>query len=114
MIIMTASTQFAPEATGTPVLDTLARMTGGTFEESGLDEETFMLLRIAAFVAMGAAPASYLLNLGIAGEAGVSPEKIRGLLVALAPVVGSARIVSAASSMEKAFGYALIAEEDAG
>ncbi|MFI2033414.1 hypothetical protein ACH470_01725 [Streptomyces bottropensis] len=46
---------------------------------------------------------SYLLNIGTAAEAGVPLEKIQGTLVAIAPVVGSARIVSAARSIGEAF-----------
>ena len=89
-----------------PVLETLAQMTVNTMERSGLDLETYMVARIAALVALDAAPASYLLNLGAATELGVSPEVVRGTLVALAPVVGSARIVSAASKLVRALGLA--------
>ncbi|MFI0510784.1 carboxymuconolactone decarboxylase family protein [Streptomyces sp. WSLK1-5] len=91
-----------------PVFDTLVQMTMNAFERSGLDPETYLLTRIAALVAMGAAPASYLLNIGAADEAGVDPERIRGTLVAIAPVVGSARVVSAARGIGQAFGLALL------
>jgi 4-carboxymuconolactone decarboxylase len=86
----------------TPVLDTIIRMHEGTQERSGLDEETYMLVRIAALVAMDAAPVSYLVNLGAADELGVDLDKVTGTLVAVAPVVGSARIASAASKMIRA------------
>lgn len=96
-----------------PVLETLAQMTLNTMERSGLDMETYMVARIAALVALDAAPASYLLNLGAANELGVSPETVRGVLVAIAPVVGSARIVSAASKLVRALGLAqAIASDD--
>jgi alkylhydroperoxidase/carboxymuconolactone decarboxylase family protein YurZ len=86
----------------TPVLDTIVRMHEGTHERSGLDEETYMLVRLAALVATDAAPVSYLVNLGAAGELGVEVDKVTGTLVAVAPVVGSARIASAASKMIRA------------
>jgi 4-carboxymuconolactone decarboxylase len=86
----------------TPVLDTIVRMHEGTYERSGLDEETYMLVRIAALVAADAAPLSYLVNLGAADELNVDADKITGTLVAVAPVVGSARIASAASNMIRA------------
>jgi alkylhydroperoxidase/carboxymuconolactone decarboxylase family protein YurZ len=89
-----------------PVLETLVQMTVDTLERSGLDPETYALVRIAALVAMDAAPASYLLNIGLAGEIGVPIEKLQGALVAVAPVVGTARIVSAASKMVRALGLA--------
>lgn len=87
-----------------PVFEELVQMTLDTFERSGLDPETYVLTRIAALVALDAAPASYLLNIGAADEIGVAPETIRGVLVALAPVVGSARVVSAAGNIMEAFG----------
>jgi hypothetical protein len=107
---MAASSDFA-EA---PVLDTLAGMTADRFERPGPGQETCVLLRIAALVATGASPASYSLGLGTAGDAGAAPEAFRGRLVAPAPAVGSAHTVSAASSMEKAFGYALMTEQGDG
>jgi hypothetical protein len=51
---------------------------------------------------MDAAPASYLLNITAAEEAGVPMETVRGVLVAIAPVVGSARVVSAAGKIAEA------------
>jgi alkylhydroperoxidase/carboxymuconolactone decarboxylase family protein YurZ len=90
-------------AQGDPrVLETLTKMTAGTLERSGLDDQTYMLVRMAALVASDAAPVSYLVNLGAADEAGVSLDKVVGTMVAVAPVVGTARITSAASKMVKA------------
>lgn len=96
-----------------PVLETLAQMTVDTQERSGLDDETYMLVRIAALVAMDAAPVSYLMNLGVADELGVPMEKLQGTLVAIAPVVGSARVVSAAGKMLRGIGLGALAEEAA-
>src|SRR5438067_12331026 len=75
-----------------------------SFKESGLDPETFMLTRIAALATLDAAPASWLMNLGVSGEIGISPERIVGTLIAIAPVIGTARIVSAAGSIVRALG----------
>ncbi|MFH9694242.1 carboxymuconolactone decarboxylase family protein [Streptomyces globisporus] len=94
-----------------PVFETLVQMTLDTFERSGLEEETYLLARIAALVAMDASPASYLLNIGTAAEAGVPLEKVQGTLVAIAPVVGSARIVSAARAIGEAFGLDISTED---
>jgi 4-carboxymuconolactone decarboxylase len=88
----------------TPVLDTLAQMSANTLERSRLDPETFMLLRIAALASVGAAPASYAANFGAADEFGVDPEKVQGALVAIAPVVGTARIAEAAVAIATALG----------
>src|SRR4051812_48152519 len=84
------------------VLETLTKMTADTLERSGLDDETYMLVRIAALVASDAAPVSYLVNLGVANEAGVELSKIVGTMVAVAPVIGTARVTSAASKMARA------------
>ncbi|WP_328837876.1 carboxymuconolactone decarboxylase family protein [Streptomyces europaeiscabiei] len=95
-----------------PVFETLVQMTLDTFERSGLDEETYLLARIAALVAMDASAPSYLLNIGTAAEAGVPLEKVQGTLVAIAPVVGSARVVSAARSIGEAFGLNISTEDE--
>ncbi|WP_328980161.1 carboxymuconolactone decarboxylase family protein [Streptomyces canus] len=95
-----------------PVFETLVQMTLDTFERSGLDQETYLLARIAALVAMDASAPSYLLNIGTAAEVGVPLEKIQGTLVAIAPVVGSARIVSAARAIGEAFGLELPGEKE--
>ena len=88
--------------TETPVLDLLASMTADSVEASSLDAERLMLVRIAALVAVDAPPASYLLNLGAASEIGVDEEQVRGVLAAIAPIVGTARIASATGNIVRA------------
>ena len=91
----------------TPILDLLARMTADSIEASSLDERTLMLVRIAALVAVDAPPASYLLNIGVASESGVDEEQVRGVLAAVAPVVGTARVASATGNIVRALGLAI-------
>jgi 4-carboxymuconolactone decarboxylase len=79
--------------------DVIAR----SYTESGLDPQTFMLVRMAALATLDAAPASWLMNIAVSGEAGLEPEKILGTLVAIAPVIGTARVVSAAGHILQAF-----------
>jgi hypothetical protein len=50
-----------------------------------------MLARIAALAASGAPPASYLVSIEMATEAGIDPEQVQGVLVAIAPVMGEPR-----------------------
>ena len=88
----------------TPVLDVLVAMNEGVPERSGLEDDTFMLVRIAALAATGAPPESYLLNLGVAADIGLSIEQVQGVLIAIAPVVGTARIASAGNSIAQALG----------
>ena len=91
----------------TPILDLLGRMTADSMETSTLDTETLMLVRLAALVAVDAPPASYLVNVGAAGDVGVTSDQITGVLAAVAPIVGTTRVVSAAGSMVKALGAAV-------
>ena len=68
-------------------------------ERSGLDSETYLLVRLAALVAMDAAPVSYLITLGAAADTGLTVEQMQAVLVAIAPVVGSARVTAAAGAI---------------
>ncbi len=103
----------ADSSTETPVLDLLASMTADSIEASSLDAETLVLVRIAALAAVDAPAVSYLLNLGVANEIGIDPEQVRGVLAAIAPIVGTARIASATGKIVDALEVAIeIAELD--
>ena len=106
----------AESTTETPVLDLLAGMTADSIEASSLDLETLMLVRIAALVAVDAPPVSYALNLEAAGELEIDAEKVQGVLAAVAPIVGTARIASATSKIVRALALEMeVAElEEAG
>jgi alkylhydroperoxidase/carboxymuconolactone decarboxylase family protein YurZ len=91
----------------TPVLDVLATMTEAAVARSTLDPAAQILLRFAALVALDAAPASYLFHFGAGADQGLTLEDAQQVLVTLAPVVGTARIVSASSKIAKALGFAL-------
>jgi 4-carboxymuconolactone decarboxylase len=84
------------------VLEAMAQMQLGALGRSRLDEETYLLVRLAALVATDAGPASYRAHLGAAGDTGLSTAKVLGALAAIAPVVGSARVLSAASKLARA------------
>ena len=90
-----------------PVMDLLARMTADSLEVSSLDAESVMLVRIAALISVDAPPASYLLNLGMASEIDIGAEQVRAVLAAVAPIVGTARVASAAGNIARALGLAL-------
>ena len=95
------------QETDTPVLDLLTRLNTDAIETTTLDPKEAMLARIAALVAVDAPPASYLLNLTVAGEVNVGAEEIQGVLAAIAPIVGSPRVVAASGNMVRALGIAL-------
>ena len=102
----------------TPVLDLLAGMTAASVEASSLDPETLMLVRIAALAAVDAPAVSYMLNLGAASEIGIDAEQVRGVLAAIAPIVGTARVASATAkivaAIEVAIEVAELEEEEQG
>jgi alkylhydroperoxidase/carboxymuconolactone decarboxylase family protein YurZ len=99
--MMTASTS------DTPVLDLLASMTAESVDASILDPETLMLVRVAALVAVDAPPFSYLMNLGAASQVGIDADQIRGVLAAVAPIVGTARVASATGKIVDALNVAI-------
>ncbi len=103
-------TQMAPEnaldriaAGDTPVLDSILAMNVDALERSGMDSRTYVLVRLAALVAMDGPPVSYAITLAAAEDAGVTTEDAQSLLVALAPLVGTARVTSAAGAILRAF-----------
>lgn len=89
------------------VLEELVRASVENIEASGLDPRTYSLVNVAALIALDAAPASYVWQIGLALESGVSPEEVLGLLVALGPTVGNAKIVAAAPEIALALGIDL-------
>ena len=95
----------------TPVLDTVAEITAVSVERGTLEAREHMLSRLAALVALDAPAASYLLNLGTAADVGVTLEDVEGVLVAVAPIVGTPRVVSAAGKITDALGFAIAVVE---
>ncbi len=91
----------------TPVLDLLAEMTADSIERSTLDPTSLMLVRLAALVASDAPPISYLANLGAAADAGIDIEDVQGVLITVAPIVGTARVMTAARNVAQALGLAV-------
>jgi len=95
----------------TPVLDTLADMTAASLAHNSLAPRELMLVRLAALIAVDAAPASYLLNAEAAQESGVTAEDIQGVMIGVAPVVGAPRVVSAGGKILRALGLAIAVAE---
>lgn len=97
-----------------PVLDTLAAMTMDSIERCGLDDGTLLLTRIAALAAMDAPAISYLAHIDPAVRANLTLEQVQDVLVAIAPVVGTARVMAAAGRITEALGFAIeVAESNA-
>lgn len=91
----------------TPVLDVLTHMTASSMNASSLGARELELVRIAALVAVGAPSASYLMNVGLAADRGITLEDVQGLLAGVAPIVGTARVVEASGNITSALGIAI-------
>ena len=103
----------ADQTSDSPLLDLLTTMNLAGIEASTLDAQSLMLVRMAALVAVDAPPVSYMLNLQMAGDVDLDAARVEGMLAAIAPIVGSARVASAASKMVRALGLELsLAELD--
>ena len=68
-------------------------------------------MRLAALVAVDAPPVSYLMNLAVASDVGVVAEDVEQVLIGVAPVVGTARVASAAGKIARALGFAIAVAE---
>jgi alkylhydroperoxidase/carboxymuconolactone decarboxylase family protein YurZ len=86
-------------------IDAVLRRGLDTVEVSRLDPKTHAMVRLAAALAIDAAPSSYQSDADLALAAGASLEEIVGILIAVAPAVGLTRVVSAAPELALALGY---------
>lgn len=80
---------------------------GGTVLRPKVD----LLVRLGALLALGAATSSLQATVERAIDAGASEAEIVGVLVAVAPAVGLARVVSTAPRLAVAIGYDIEADE---
>jgi alkylhydroperoxidase/carboxymuconolactone decarboxylase family protein YurZ len=86
-------------------IDTLLAEEQTAAAVSELDPRGHALVRIGALIAADAAPPSYMSAVEDALEAGSTYDEIVGTLIAVMPVVGVARVVSAAPNLGLALGY---------
>ena len=77
-------------------------MTGDSVQATSLEDRELMLVRIAALVAVDAPALSYMLNLEMAAEIGFDINDVRGVLTAIAPIVGTTRIIAATDKIGEA------------
>ena len=78
---------------------------GGSSCASVIDERTAALVRVAATIAVDAAPSSFQHAVAFALAAGVTSDEIVACLEAVAPVTGAARVVGCAPKVALALGY---------
>jgi 4-carboxymuconolactone decarboxylase len=76
-------------------------------EAAGLDPKTQALVRLGGLVALGAAPGSCHWAAEAALDTGATAEDVVGTLVAVAPICGLARVISATPEVALAIGFDL-------
>ena len=78
---------------------------GSSFVTSVMDQRTVALLRIAAAIAVDAAPSSFQHAVAHALAAGATSNEIVATLDAVTPVTGAARVVQCVPKVALALGY---------
>ena len=98
-------------STDNPVLDTLTDMTAASVDHNSLSPREFMIARLAAMVAVDAPPTSYFVSASVIEESGMTAEDIQGVMIAVAPVTGAPRVMSAGGHILRALGIAVAVAE---
>ena len=86
------------------LLDEIA-VDGSSFATSVIDERTVALVRVAATIAVDAAPSSFQHAVALALAAGATSDEIVASLEAVTPVTGASRVVQCAPKVALALGY---------
>ena len=94
-----------------PLLETVVDMTAASVERADLDPRTLMMVRLGALAAVDASAASYVLNLAAASDTKLTLGEARSVLVAVAPIVGTPKVMAAAVTIGDALGIALSLDE---
>ena len=87
-----------------PLIDTIADMTAASVVRVNLSPEVLMLVRLAALAAVDAPASSYVLNIAVAAETELTLEDAQSVLVAVAPIIGGPKAMSAAQNITMALG----------
>src|SRR5271165_2132645 len=95
----------------TPLSDTLMVMTGVSIDNSDLSPRELMIARLSALVAIDAPATSYALNALPAADSGITLDDVEDTLIAVAPIVGTARIVAATANIAQGLGFVIALAE---
>jgi alkylhydroperoxidase/carboxymuconolactone decarboxylase family protein YurZ len=98
-------------STDNPVLDTLTDMTAASVDHNSLSPREFLIARLAAMIAVDAPPISYFVSASAIEEGGMTAEDIQGVMIAVAPVTGAPRVMSAGGHILRALGIAVAVAE---
>jgi hypothetical protein len=95
-----------------PLLDVLASMTWSSFKECELPPRELMVARLAALAAVGAPPVSYLANVEMGRDAGITADDVEAVLIAVAPIIGTSLTLRASANIARALGFEISAIEE--
>ena len=97
----------------TPVLDLLVRMTADSVEVSTLDVQSVMLVRLRRPGGQWRTRRLLRSEPGRRQRHGLDADDVRGVLAAIAPIVGTSRVTEATGRIVLAIGVAIevVAEE---
>jgi alkylhydroperoxidase/carboxymuconolactone decarboxylase family protein YurZ len=90
-----------------PVLETLTEMTAVSVEHNTLSPRDYLVARLAALIAVDAPPISWFATAAAVEESGLTLDDVQGIMIAVAPVVGAPRVMSAGGHILKALGFAI-------
>jgi hypothetical protein len=90
-----------------PLLDTIIGINAVSLANVDASLEAVLLVRLAALVAVDAPPSSYLVTFRAAEGTLLELEDARNVLIAVAPIVGTPKVVNAAANIAQALGLAL-------
>lgn len=94
-----------------PLLDTVIGINAVSLANLDASLEAVLLVRLAALVAVDAPPSSYLVTFRAAEGTLLELEDARNVLIAVAPIVGTPKVVNAAANIAQALGLALAIDE---
>jgi alkylhydroperoxidase/carboxymuconolactone decarboxylase family protein YurZ len=89
----------------TEFIDSVLASQRDRVEACALDPKTHALVRLGALLGADAAPVCAHCTATAAMAAGATPDEVVGTLLAVAPIIGLARAVSAASEIALPIGY---------
>jgi len=90
-----------------PVLETLTEITAASIDHSTLSPRDFLIARVAALIAVDAPPISWFANAAAIEEGGLTVDDVQGIMIAVAPVVGTPRVMAAGGHILRALGFAI-------
>lgn len=94
-----------------PLLDTIMGINAVSLVQTDASLEALLLVRLAALVAVDAPPSSYLVTMRAAEDTLLTLEDARNVLIAVAPIVGTPKVVKAARNIAEALNLELAIDE---